>query len=85
IRQLAGTSAMLCRELPAAFAQQQVNAVICDQMEPAGALAAEACGLPFVSVACALPINREAGLPLPVMPFGYGRDPRSQRLFDAST
>lgn len=85
IRQLAGTSAMLCRELPAAFAQQQVDAVICDQMEPAGALAAEACGLPFVSVACALPINREAGLPLPVMPFGYGRDPRSQRLFDAST
>ncbi|QCI12328.1 glycosyltransferase family 1 protein [Pseudomonas putida] len=85
IRQLAGTSRMLCRELPGALTAHQVDAVLCDQMEPAGALAAEALGLPCVSLACALPINREAGLPLPVMPFGYGRDPRSQRLFEAST
>ncbi|MBK5011512.1 zeaxanthin glucosyltransferase [Pseudomonas sp. S60] len=86
IRHLAQTTAMLCKWLPAALREQHVDAVICDQMEPAGALAAEHCGLPFFSVACALPINREPGLPLPVMPFNHGLDPRiyegSERVHD---
>lgn len=76
IKQLARTTDMLCGNLPAAFGNHQVDAVICDQMEPAGGLVAEACKLPFFSVACALPINRDPALPLPVMPFGLGMDPR---------
>ncbi|WP_054998778.1 glycosyltransferase, partial [Pseudomonas cannabina] len=71
-------------ELPAALAHEAVDALLCDQMEAAGGLVAEALKLPFVSVACALPVNREPRLPLPVMPFAYGTDPRSQRMYDVS-
>lgn len=85
IRQLAATSAMFCAELPRALTEQRVDAMLCDQMEGAGGLVAEALGIPFVSVACALPINREPGLPLPVMPFAYGDDERSLRLYKGST
>ena len=82
---MARTTAMLCAELPHAFTAQGVDAVLCDQMEAAGGLVAEAMGLPFASVACALPINREPGLPLPVMPFGYGTDERRLHMYRGST
>lgn len=84
IRQMAATSRMLCQELPAALAEQRIDAVLCDQMEGAGGLVAQALDLPFVSLACALPINREPGLPLPVMPFAHSDDPRSVRLYTGS-
>lgn len=77
IRQLADNTALLCQTLPAALREQRIDAVICDQMSPAGGLIAEALGLPFISVACALPVNREVGLPLPVLPFAPGLDARS--------
>lgn len=85
ILDMAGTTSMLCRELPAAFEALQIDAVLGDQMEAAGGLVAESLGLPFVSVACALPVNREAGVPLPVMPFDWGDSPRSLHMFDGST
>lgn len=85
IRQLSGTTAMLCAQLPAALAQEQVDALLCDQMEAAGGLVAEGLGLPFVSVACALPVNREPGIPLAVMPFPFGTDEYSQRMVQGST
>jgi len=85
ITELAATTAMLAAELPRALAEQGVEALLCDQMEAAGGLVAESLGLPFVSVACALPINREPGLPLPVMPFAYGTDERSLRMYQGST
>lgn len=84
IRDLCDSTAMLCAELPAALAGEGIDALLCDQMEAAGGLVAEGLGLPFVSVACALPINREPGLPLPVMPFAYATDERSQRMYDGS-
>lgn len=84
IDELAQSTAMLCAELPAAFAQQGIEAVICDQMEAAGALVAQGMQLPYVSVACALPVNREAQLPLPVMPFAYGEGSLSQHLYNGS-
>ena len=40
IRDLCSTTTMLCTELPAAFAERSVDAVLCDQMEAAGALVA---------------------------------------------
>ena len=82
---LAANTDMLCRLLPAALAQAGVDGVIADQMEAAGGLVAEGLGLGFVSVACALPVNREAGIPLPVMPFGYATDEKSLKLYASST
>jgi len=85
ILDMAQTTGMLCRELPAVFEQLGVDAVIADQMEAAGGLVAEALGLPFVSVACALPVNREPGVPLPVMPFAGGQDARALQMVEGST
>lgn len=85
ILDMAESTTMLCRELPAAFEHLQIDAVLGDQMEAAGGIVAEALGLPLVSVACALPVNREAGLPLPVMPFDWSAGERSLRMFEGST
>jgi zeaxanthin glucosyltransferase len=85
INDLANTTDMLCRELPAALEQAGIDGVIADQMEAAGGLVAEALGLPFVSVACALPVNREPDLPLPVMPFRYASSARSRKLYASSS
>ncbi|KQQ87909.1 glycosyltransferase [Massilia sp. Leaf139] len=85
ILDMAAGTAMLCRTLPAAFEQLKVDAVLADQMEPAGALVAEALGLPFVSVACALPVNREPGVPLPVMPFDWRTGERALHMVEGST
>ncbi|MEB2870401.1 glycosyltransferase [Pseudomonas rhizosphaerae] len=85
IEQLAATTRMFCNELPAALEQHGVDALLCDQMEAGGGLVAESLGLPFVSIACALPVNREPGLPLPVMPFAYGTDERSLHMYRGST
>ena len=85
ILDMAGTTTMLCRELPGAFEALQIDAVLGDQMEAAGGMVAEMLGLPFVSVACALPVNREPGIPLPVMPFDWGDSARSLHMFDGST
>jgi MGT family glycosyltransferase len=76
---------MLCRKLPAAFETLGIDAVIADQMEAAGGLVAEALGLPFVSVACALPVNREPGIPLPVMPFAYADSEQARQVVEGST
>lgn len=84
IGDLCATTQMLCSELPAAINQRRVDALLCDQMEAAGGLVAQAMGLPFVSVACALPVNREPGIPLAVMPFAYCRDERSLRMYEGS-
>lgn len=85
ISDLAKTTDMLCCSLPAALARLGVDGLIVDQMEPAGGLVAQAAGLPFVSVACALPVNRDETIPLPVMPFRFAPGERRQKLYAAST
>lgn len=85
ISDMSRTTDMLCRDLPAALRTLAVDGLIVDQMEAAGGLVAEALGLPFVSVACALPVNREPGMPLPVMPFAWGTNPRAMKLFESSS
>ncbi len=84
INEMARTTDMLCRELPRAFNDLAIDGVIVDQMEPAGALVAEALGLPFISVACALPLNREPDMPLAVMPFEYGTSDAARERYAAS-
>ena len=76
---------MLCRELPAALDALHVDVMIADQMEAAGGMVAEALGLPFVSVACAMPVNREPGIPLAVMPFAYDASERGYQVVEGST
>jgi len=85
ILDMAASTTMLCRELPDALRRLQVDFLIADQMEAAGGLVAEGIGMPFVSVACALPVNREPGIPLPVMPFMYEDSERAFKIVEGST
>lgn len=85
ILDMADSTTMLCRELPAVLRRLEVDYLIADQMEAAGGLVAEGIGMPFVSVACALPVNREPGIPLPVMPFVYEDSERARKMVEGST
>jgi len=69
---------MICRDGPAVIEWIGAEAVIVDQLEPAGALVADHVGLPFVSIANALPINREPGVPPPYV--GWAHDPSPRGL-----
>jgi MGT family glycosyltransferase len=80
IRDVASATDMLCREAPAALRRLGVDAVVADQMEAAGGLVAKHLGLPFVTTATGLPINREQGVPPPYVPWGYGTSLPYQRL-----
>ena len=84
IEQMAKSTALFCQELPAACQQLKIDGLIVDQMEPGGALVAKKLDLPYVSVACALPLNREPGLPLPVMPFSYRQDAQARKRYETS-
>ncbi len=68
---LARSTDMLCREAPAALRDHQADAIIADQTEAAGGLIARHLGLPFVSVANALPINSEPDMPPPFTGWRY--------------
>ena len=85
IQDMARTTGMLCRELPDAIERLGIDALLADQMEAAGGLVAEGLGLPFASVACALPVNREPGIPLPVMPFAFEDSERARHIYQGST
>jgi MGT family glycosyltransferase len=63
LRAIQQTTKMFCRDLPDALQQAGIEALLLDQTEPAGATVAEYLGLPFVTVCCALAINREASIP----------------------
>ncbi len=73
ISSMARDTDMLTSELPVAFEQAGIDAVIADQLEPAGALVALHLDVPFVSLANALPINRDPALP----PYFTGWQPRN--------
>lgn len=73
IRAVQRTTVMVCRDAPAAIRETGVDALIVDQMEPAGGAVAEHLGLPFVTVCNALLINREPMIPPPFTPWPYER------------
>jgi zeaxanthin glucosyltransferase len=62
---------MLFRDAPAAIRDEGVDALIVDQIEMAGGTVAEHLGLPFVSVAAALPINLDASVPPVNLPWSH--------------
>jgi zeaxanthin glucosyltransferase len=71
VRLTARRTAGLLGVLPDTLRRIGADVVAADQLEPAGALAADLLGLPWVSVACALPVNREAGMPPPFTAWRY--------------
>lgn len=70
---------MFCTEAPALLRERGVDAVICDQLEPAGGLVAEHLGIPWVSIADSLPMNREIGVPPPFVPWPYDASDKGVR------
>ncbi len=79
VRDMAAMTETLCRQAPALVKRLGADGIVSDQMESAGALVAEACGLPFVTVAAALPINREPLVPLNVLPWPYEEGGRAEK------
>src|SRR5262245_60127432 len=79
IRAVERTTGMVCRDAPEAIRRVGVDALLVDQMEPAGGAVAEHLGLPFITVCNALAINRDTVTPPPFTPWKY-RDGRWARL-----
>jgi MGT family glycosyltransferase len=73
---MARQTELLCRQAPQALRDIRADAVIADQLEAAGGLVAEHLRLPFVTVACALPINREPLVPPPYLDWPYDASER---------
>ncbi len=70
---------MFCREAPDVIRRIGADALIVDQLEAGGGMVAEHLGLPFVSTADTMPINREEGIPPPYVPWPYDRSEKGLR------
>jgi MGT family glycosyltransferase len=68
---MAHQTELLCRQAPEALREIGADVVIADQLEAAGGLVAEHLRLPFVTVACALPVNREPSVPPPYLDWPF--------------
>jgi zeaxanthin glucosyltransferase len=79
VADMANATDWLCQRAPDAFRAIGINAVLGDQMEPAAGLVADYLGLPFVSIAAALPMEPDPIAPLPVLPFGFDPSPAGER------
>ncbi len=71
IRDVAASTDMLCCDLPDALREIGADMIVCDQTEAAGGLVARHLGMPYVSVANALPLNREPSVPPPFTSWRY--------------
>jgi len=49
---------MICQDAPAAIKAAGIETLLVDQTEPAGDTVAQFLGIPFITVCCALAINR---------------------------
>lgn len=75
IRDMADTTQMLCEDVPDALRRIHAGAIVADQTEPAGGLVARHLGVPLVSVANALLIDREPALPPAFVGWGFDDTP----------
>jgi MGT family glycosyltransferase len=78
ITNMARQTDLICRQAPAALREIGADAVLADQLEAGGGLVAEHLGLPWISVASALPINREPGVPPPYVGWAYDPSERGR-------
>jgi len=67
------TTEMICRDAPAMVKERGIEALLVDQMEPAGGSVADHLGIPFVTVCNALALNREPYIPPPFTGWKYTR------------
>ncbi len=74
VRAMARRCDALCERLPPLLQGLGADLVVADQTEPAGALAAMRLGLPHASLACALPLDREPGIPPPFVDWMHHPD-----------
>ena len=81
IREIAALSDLYGRQLPAALDSLGADVVLYDQLEPMAGLIARARSLPHISVACALPMNREPQLPPPYLGWPYSQSPLWRSLY----
>ncbi len=75
IRAVARTAHMVCRDAPDAIRRLNIDALLVDQMEPAGGAVAEHLGIPFITICNALAINRDPIAPPPFSPWSYRKTP----------
>lgn len=54
---------IICQDGPGAIAEAGIEALLVDQLEPAGETVAEFLGIPFICVSCAQAIHRRADVP----------------------
>lgn len=78
VREMARQTDMLCRHAPGIVRALGADAILADQLEPAGGLIADHLDLPFASFATALPIDREPKMPPPYVGWPYDPSPRGQ-------
>ncbi len=52
-------------------AREKIDALVADQVSPAGGTVAEVCGIPYVSVCNALAMNPDPNVPPGVLPWAY--------------
>lgn len=74
LRTIADSAALtdqLCAGGPNLLQSEGAALIVGDQMEPAGYLLAQALRLPFVGLACAVPIDSAPGVPLPFLDWPY--------------
>ncbi len=74
----ARATADIARHAPALLRREGIEALLVDEMEPGGGLVARSLGLPFLSVACSLPVEGDPALPPPYI--GWPYDPSRQGL-----
>lgn len=60
-----------CQHAPKHLRSLGVDAILGDQMEPAAGLLARHLDLPLLSIACALPLEQDEGIPLPFLSWPY--------------
>jgi len=70
IGEVCKATGMMLRDGLPVIADHQVDALLVDQTEAAGATIAERLGIPFITVCNALALNREAGVPPPFTAWG---------------
>ncbi|KAB8314689.1 glycosyltransferase [Tolypothrix campylonemoides VB511288] len=64
-------TAIICQDAPAAIEAAGIEALLVDQMEPAGEAVAELLNMPFISVCNAQAIHRSADVPPFFTPWSY--------------
>ena len=68
---VAKTTVMVCRDAPEAIRRARIDALLVDQMEPAGGAVADHLDMPFITICNALAINRDPIAPPPFSPWTY--------------